>query len=81
MFPETPADMLGALLGGCVDGTLQLSESEGEAESLEVEEVMEPVVEDESCLRWGPPLMASLSSLSNLCMSSRLLRVWPGCFA
>ena len=80
MLPETPADMLGARLGGWVDGTLQLSHSDGEGDSLE-EGVIEPVVEDESCLTWGAPLMVSLSSLSNLCMSSRLLRVWPGCFA
>ena len=41
--------MLGARLGGWVDGTLQLSHSEGEGDSLEGG-VMEPAVEEESCL-------------------------------
>lgn len=53
--PETPADMLAARLGGWVDGTLQLSHSEGDGEPLE-EGLMEPVVDDESCLPWVPPL-------------------------
>ena len=61
-----------------MEGTLQLSHSEAEGDSLE-EGVMEPVVEDDVCFMRGVlPFMASLSSLSNLAMSSRLLRVWPG---
>lgn len=71
--PETPADMLGARLGGCVEGTLQLSHSEAEGESLE-EGVIEPVVEEP---RWTAGDTAS-ASLSSLCSCSRLLRVCPG---
>ena len=74
MFPDTPADILGARLGGWVDGTLQLSHSEGEGDSLE-DGVMDPVVEEESCLMCGAPLMMSLSSGWDLDISSRLLRV------
>lgn len=55
-----------------MDGTLQLSHSEGEGEPLE-EGVMEPVVADKTCLPWMPPLMSKLLSL--VCMLSRLLRV------
>ena len=47
LLPETPADMLAALLGGCVEGTLQLSHSEMDGEPL-VDGVMEPLVEEES---------------------------------
>ena len=64
--PETPADMLGARLGGWVDGTLQLSHSDGEGDPLDGG-VMEPVVEDESCLPWVPPLRSRLLSLLWMC--------------
>ena len=61
-----------------MEGTLQLSHSEAEGDSLE-EVVIDPVVEDDVCFMRGvPPFIASLS---NLAISSRLLRVWPGCFA
>ena len=50
--PETPDDMLGALLGGWVEGRLQLSLSEADRESL-LDVVIEPVVEDESRLMGG----------------------------
>lgn len=61
-----------------MEGTLQLSHSEAEGDSLE-EGVIEPVVEEELCLRWGAtPFMVSLSNLPRRSMSSRLLRVWPG---
>lgn len=43
--PDVPADTLGARLGGCVDGTLQLSPSEVEGDSLE-DDVMEPLARE-----------------------------------
>lgn len=59
--PETPEDILGALLGGWVEGRLQLSLSEAESEPL-LDGVIEPVVEDES--RWmGREANTSLSEL------------------
>lgn len=50
--PDTPDDILGALLGGWVEGRLQLSLSEAESEPL-LDGVIEPVVEDESRLMGG----------------------------
>lgn len=45
--PAFPAEKLGARLGGCVEGRLQLSLSEAEGDSL-VDGVIEPVVEDDA---------------------------------
>ena len=53
--------MLGALLGGWVEGRLQLSLSEAESESL-LDGVIEPVVEEESRLI-GEELITSFSEL------------------
>lgn len=76
--PALPAEKLGARLGGCVDGKLQLSLSEAEGESLSDGE-MEPVVEEEVfCFVWGTPLVP-LGLLLESCSAScaRSLRVGP----
>ena len=57
--PDTPPEKLGARLGGCVDGKLQLSLSDAEGESLE-DGVIEPVVEDDdvSCFVCATPFVS-----------------------